>query len=77
LFPLSISHAYNTRDSNLDLGMKELLNAKERTSEEWKQLFHDADPRFRLVQIKKPPASELSIVEYIWEGENSITDGHT
>ena len=57
--------------------MKELLNAKERTSEQWKQLFHDADPRFKLLQIKKPPASELSVIEYSWEGENMTTNGHT
>ncbi len=63
--------------SNLDLGMKELLNAKERTSEDWKQLFNDADPRFRLIQIKKPPASELSIIEFAWEGEAANTNGHT
>jgi hypothetical protein len=57
--------------------MKELLNAKERTSEDWKQLFHDADPRFKLSQIKKPPASELSIVEFTWEGEAPNTNGHS
>ncbi len=57
--------------------MKELLNAKERTSENWKQLFHDADPRFKLSQIKKPPASELSIVEFTWEGEAPNTNGHS
>ena len=57
--------------------MKELLNAKERTSKDWKQLFHDADPRFKLVSIKKPPASELSIVVFSWEGEAPSTNGHT
>lgn len=56
--------------------MKELLNAKERTSEDWKQLFHDADPRFKLLQIKKPPASELSIIEFSWEWETPNTNGH-
>ncbi len=78
LVPLAIvPRAYKICYSNLDLGMKELLNAKERTSENWKQLFHDADPRFKLSQIKKPPASELSIVEFTWEGEAPNTNGHS
>ena len=54
-------------DRNLDMAMKQLLNAKERSADDWIQLFHDADSRFQLVQISKPPQSSLSIIEFRWE----------
>ena len=76
-FPRNTFIHLRSCNSNLDLGMKELLNAKERTSEDWKQLFQEADPRFKLISIKKPPASELSIVEFCWEAETPATNGHT
>ncbi|MCJ1270219.1 hypothetical protein MMC22_010115 [Lobaria immixta] len=52
---------------NLDMAMKQLLNAKERNADDWIELFRKADPRFRLVQIKKPHFSKLSIIEFCWE----------
>ncbi len=55
-------------DRNLDMAMKQLLNAKERSADDWIRLFHDADPRFKLVQFRKPQWSELSIIEFCWEG---------
>ena len=56
-------------DSILDMGMKQLFNAKERDKDDWIQLFRAADPRFQLVQITKPELSELSIIEFRWEEE--------
>ncbi|MCJ1316072.1 hypothetical protein MMC15_001392 [Xylographa vitiligo] len=53
----------------LDMGMKQLFNAKERDKDDWIQLFRAADPRFQLVQITKPELSELSIIEFRWEEE--------
>lgn len=49
------------------MAMKQLLNAKERNADDWIELFRKADPRFRLVQIKKPNLSKLSIIEFCWE----------
>ena len=49
------------------MAIKQLLNAKERSAEDWVQLFQEADPRFRLTQINKPELSELSIIEFSWE----------
>jgi hypothetical protein len=48
--------------------MKQLFNAKERSADDWIKLFREADPRFRLVEIKKPHLSDLSIIEFCWQG---------
>ena len=59
-----------TKNSNFDLSMKQLLNAKERDAEDWASLFKAADPGFRLQRIQMPKESKLAIVEVIWEGES-------
>ncbi|KAF4628593.1 hypothetical protein G7Y89_g9561 [Cudoniella acicularis] len=51
-----------------DLGMKQLLNAKERSKEDWKELFKTADERFTFQYISKPHMSELSLVVFEWRG---------
>ena len=51
------------------MGMKQLFNAKERGVDDWVQLFREADLRFQLVKITKPKLSELSIIEFRWDGE--------
>ena len=48
--------------------MKQLLNAKERSLEDWKELFNEADERFKFVSASKPRMSELSLVVFEWEG---------
>ena len=64
---MAVSRADRLNRSNLDMAMKQLLNAKERSAEDWIQLFQEADPRFLLAQISKPQLSELSIIEFSWE----------
>lgn len=39
------------------------LNALEREEADWRQLFTDADPRFRFDGAKKPPGCLMYIVE--------------
>ncbi|KAL9034827.1 MAG: hypothetical protein Q9214_006866, partial [Letrouitia sp. 1 TL-2023] len=51
----------------MDISMKQILNARERSAEDWSRLFNEADPRFQLVQIKRPQLSELSIIEFSWQ----------
>lgn len=47
--------------------MLELHNAKERDMDDWNDLFKQADPRFRLENVKKPRGSRLAILEVVWE----------
>lgn len=55
--------------SGYDLAMKQQFNGKERTIEDWKELFTQVDPSFRLVRNVSPPRSMLSIIEFSWEPE--------
>lgn len=46
--------------------MLELFNSKEREKDDWVRLLKEADPRFKLLDIKQPPRSKLSFIEVIW-----------
>ena len=50
----------------MDIGMLQLLNSQQRDADEFKELLAKADPRFRLVEIRKPPGGMQSIVEIMW-----------
>lgn len=54
-----------------DLYMKGIQNAKERDSTDWEQLFKSVDPRFKILEIKSPKGSYLSLICAIWEGEDT------
>ncbi len=48
--------------------MKITFNAKNRSTRDWHNLFAKADERFRIVSIRTPPSSALSIIEVVWDG---------
>lgn len=48
--------------------MLELHNAKERTRDDWIELFKFADPRFEVVNMSQPGGSRLSLIEAVWRG---------
>ncbi|CAF9929953.1 MAG: hypothetical protein GOMPHAMPRED_005523 [Gomphillus americanus] len=52
--------------AQLDINMMTLQNAKLRSAEEWKQLFEQADSRFKFGGITIPPGSALGFVEVEW-----------
>ena len=52
--------------------MLEMLNAKEREAADWERLFHEADPGFRVLDIKQPPAAKLGIIEADWVGVEEV-----
>ncbi|KAI1367594.1 S-adenosyl-L-methionine-dependent methyltransferase [Xylaria arbuscula] len=56
------------RAINLDIGMQQLLNARERQMTEWLELFSCGDPRFRYIGACHCPGSNLWILEAGWEG---------
>jgi hypothetical protein len=51
-----------------DTAVRAMTNGKEREANDWKALFAEADSRFRVLSIEKPPMSSLGIVVVQWEG---------
>jgi hypothetical protein len=51
----------------MDVGMLQLLNARERDEEQWKELVEKADPRFRWVGVRRFEGSALAVMEVRWE----------
>jgi hypothetical protein len=49
-----------------DLSMMEFHNSKERDADDWVALFSDADPRFKVLSIRRPARSNLGIIEIVW-----------
>lgn len=54
----------------MDMIMITLLNAQERTKEDFQALFREADPAFRFVGVTRPKRCRMGIIEAIWEGED-------
>ncbi|KAI0880245.1 S-adenosyl-L-methionine-dependent methyltransferase [Annulohypoxylon maeteangense] len=52
----------------MDIGMLQLLNAKERGSKEWPELFRQADPRFKYLGARHPPDAMRWIIDAEWQG---------
>lgn len=55
-------------DSNIDMTMLGLLNATERDAEGWHELFQEADPRFKVTDIKMTPPGLMAIIVVEWQG---------
>ena len=43
------------------------FNGRERTAEAFAELFSQADHRFGIESIRKPPGSAMAIIEVIWK----------
>lgn len=50
-----------------DLNMAAVFNARERTVDEWRELFSGTDSRFVLNQVIEPKGSALGILEFLWD----------
>lgn len=48
--------------------MKQDFNGKECDADDWAEIFKKADHRFKLLRIKSPPKSMLSIIKVEWSG---------
>ena len=53
--------------SAMDIGMQQLLNARERTESDWATLLQDADESFKWQSVKRPEGSALAIIEILWQ----------
>ncbi|KAI1091993.1 S-adenosyl-L-methionine-dependent methyltransferase [Rostrohypoxylon terebratum] len=56
---------------SMDLVMMTLLNAQERGEADFRQLFEEADKRFVFKGITRPQGSRMSIIEAIWQPEET------
>ncbi|KFZ06718.1 hypothetical protein V501_07169 [Pseudogymnoascus sp. VKM F-4519 (FW-2642)] len=54
----------------MDLVMLTLINAQERSKEEFETLFRTANPNYRFLGVTRPAGCRMSIVEAVWEGED-------
>lgn len=52
-------------NTSIDLQMMVVLNAKERTREEWARLLKDADERFVLTACKQPLGNSACILQWM------------
>ena len=55
-------------NSNVDVGMLQLLNAQERELPEWEELFSRADKRYKYVGAHKPDGAIRWIIVAEWSG---------
>ncbi|KAI0158046.1 S-adenosyl-L-methionine-dependent methyltransferase [Hypoxylon sp. FL1284] len=59
----TLSTLEERKTRTLDIAMMALFNSVERDLEDWKVLFHMADPDLKLVNVTKPPGSALAVME--------------
>ncbi|KAF8860220.1 S-adenosyl-L-methionine-dependent methyltransferase [Acephala macrosclerotiorum] len=55
---------------SMDLVMLTLLNARERSEGEFRELFERAGGGFRFLGARRPEGCRMSIIEAVWEGED-------
>ena len=73
--PGEVENMEERRARTMDLVMMEVGNAKERSEEQWKKLFEEADGRWRWVGVRRMVGSALGILEAVWEGDGDGGDG--
>ncbi|KAL4963166.1 S-adenosyl-L-methionine-dependent methyltransferase [Aspergillus stella-maris] len=57
----------------MDLEMMTTFNARERPLADWVKLCADADSRFKLRFVSKPQGSNLSILEFVFDGSRNVS----
>ena len=55
------------------MGIKGVLNGKERDADEWAELFQKAGPGFKLVGISRTTKSRLALIQVEWTGSEDKT----
>lgn len=51
---------------NADITMLAQFNSRERTAKGFEDVFRQADPRFKVIDMKKPRGGAMTIIEVIW-----------
>ncbi|KAI0172756.1 putative O-methyltransferase [Hypoxylon sp. FL1284] len=65
--PCVLPNAVERKLRGMDVTMLEIGNAKERTLDEWKSLFEQADPKYVFKGMQQLPGSSLAFLEAAWE----------
>ena len=50
----------------MDMLMLTLFNAREREEDDWRALFEQADPRFKVVRVSSAPGGGSGVIEAVW-----------
>ena len=56
---------------NGDLVMLAHFNGRERTPKAFEELLSQADPRFSIESIRRPPGSVMAIIEVVWKSDTT------
>ncbi|KAI1360047.1 S-adenosyl-L-methionine-dependent methyltransferase [Xylaria arbuscula] len=72
---MSLGEASEVRSG--DLSMMILFNAGDREVSDWARLFELASPGFEFKGAKRPPGSELWILEALWNGVDTAGQEYT
>jgi hypothetical protein len=54
----------------MDMLMLSICNAREREEADWRQVFGEADSRFKVLRVFTPKESALGIIDVAWERED-------
>jgi hypothetical protein len=54
----------------MDMLMLSICNARERDEADWRQVFEEADTRFKVLRVFTPKGSALGIIDVAWELED-------
>ncbi|KAK8056578.1 O-methyltransferase- family 2 [Apiospora rasikravindrae] len=65
--PGTLSYINERRIRTLDVVMLTVTNSRERELDDWKDLFRDADPRYKFLGAWKPTRSQLWFIEAEWD----------
>jgi hypothetical protein len=55
--------------------MMTLFNARERELEDWKDLFRQADKRFKFISARLPEVGTMSVITAIWDDIGNQASG--
>jgi hypothetical protein len=58
--------------TGLDLSMMGLLNSKERSRDEWIELFAKADERLEVKAFRQPPGSAATLIEVVFRETQTV-----
>lgn len=66
--PGSVGYIEERTVRTLDLFMQVTVNAREKATDDWKDLFKQADERYRVNKVWKPEKARMYLIEAEWLG---------
>jgi hypothetical protein len=53
----------------MDMLMLSICNSRERDEDDWRKVFQEASPQFKVLRVFTPKGSALGIIDVVWEGD--------